>query len=166
MRLRKLQVEDYPALREIYMNPKVGFPAALGAIEDKQTMMRLAAALIHTNNCAMEVDGRLVGVIGHSDSKEAPPEETAAVIGYVVNEAEWGKGYCTQAVETYSRLLLEAGYDAVYADCFTDNPASARVLEKAGFAYQHDFEKKFDCFDAPKALHLYKKSACPAREDI
>lgn len=159
MVLRRLQVDDYPALRPIYMNPKVGFPAALGAIEDEQTMMRLAAALIHAQNCAMEVDGQLVGVIGHGAAYMAEPEEDAVVIGYVVREDEWGKGYCTQAVTAYSDMLLEAGYDAVYADCFTDNPASARVLEKSGFEYRYDFVKEFACFYEPRRLHLYRKTA-------
>lgn len=159
MHLRALGIDDYPDLREIYMNPNVGYPAALGAIEDEQTMLRLAAAIIKTRNLGMEEDGKIVGVIGHSDAKEGPPDEIGAVIGYAVNEDYWGKGFCTQAVQEYSYLLFLAGYDAVYADCFLDNPGSARVLEKAGFVYQHDFTKKFDCFDEPRQLHLYKKTA-------
>ncbi|MDO4740392.1 MAG: GNAT family N-acetyltransferase [Eubacteriales bacterium] len=165
MRLRRLQVDDYPALRPIYMNPNVGYPAAIGAIEDDQTMMRLAAALIHAGNCAMEEDGQVVGVIGHGAAQMAEEGEVAAVIGYVVREDCWGRGYCTQAVIEYSDMLLQVGYDAVYADCFTDNPASARVLEKAGFAHRYDFVRQFPCFAEPKQLHLYKKTAAPAREE-
>ena len=159
MHLRALGIDDYPDLREIYMNPNVGYPAALGTIEDEQSMLRLAAAIIRTRNLGMEEDSKIVGVIGHSDVKDCPPDELSAVIGYTMNEAFWGKGFCTQAVKEYSDLLFLAGYDAVYADCFLDNPASARVLEKAGFTYQYDFTKKFDCFDEPRRLHLYKKTA-------
>ena len=70
----------------------------------------------------------------------------------------WGHGYGSQAVRMYSDELLAQGYDAVYADCFLDNPASARVLEKAGFVYQHDFVRNFSCFSKPRQLHLYKKT--------
>ena len=159
MHLRALCTDDYPDLREIYMNPRVGYPAALGEIDSEVKMLRLAAALIKTGNLAMEEEGRVVGVIGHGDAYMALPGETAAVIGYVVHEDFWGRGFCTQAVREYTRLLFAYGFEAVYADCFIDNPASARVLEKAGFAYQHDFTKKFDCFDEPRQLHLYKKTA-------
>lgn len=158
MRLRKLCTDDYPDLREIYMNPRVGYPAALGAIEDEATMLRLAAALIRTENYAMVENGKVVGVIGHGRTDMARPDELAAVIGYVVNEEYWGRGFGTQAVREYTDLLFMAGCDAVYADCFIDNPASARVLEKAGFVYQRDFMKKFPCFPEERELHLYRKT--------
>lgn len=156
--LRKLRTDDYPDMREIYMNPRVGFPAAIGAIENDAKMLRLAAALIASENFAMEMDGKVVGVIGHGEAAMALPGEIAAVIGYVVHEDYWGRGICTQAVRQYTDLLFAFGFDAVYADCFLDNSASARVLEKAGFVYQYDFTKEFACFAQPKELHLYKKT--------
>lgn len=162
--LRKLEVADYPQLREIYMNPSVAYPAALGAVESEAMMMRLAAALISTNNVGIVAQGQLVGVIGHSVGDQWSTGEQAATIGYVVHEDFWGRGYATQAVRIYSQMLLESGLPAIYADCFLDNPASARVLEKAGFVYQYDFTRKFDCFAQPRQLHLYKKTPAAQEE--
>jgi ribosomal-protein-alanine N-acetyltransferase len=54
-------------------------------------------------------------------------------LGYLLAEEAWGKGYGTEIVsglakayERQSPILLVAGVDI-------GNPASARVLEKAGF---------------------------------
>ncbi len=162
--LRKLTVEDYPAMREIYMNPRVGFPAAVGAIETEEKMRRLAAALILAENYAIELEGKVVGVVGYAQTRPWMGEELAAVIGYAMHEDFWGRGICTKAVQALSEQVLDEGYDAVYADCFTDNPASARVLEKSGFVYICDIRKEFPCFPEPRRLHLYRKSRIPLAE--
>ena len=57
-----------------------------------------------------------------------------ATVGYYVDRRWQGRGYATQAV----RLVLafafrEAGLHRVQAGVVPHNPASARVLEKAGF---------------------------------
>lgn len=55
-------------------------------------------------------------------------------IGYWVGRPYWGQGYMTEAC---SALLTEAdaslGREDRVAGVFTDNPGSARVLEKLGF---------------------------------
>ncbi len=56
-----------------------------------------------------------------------------AIFGYVLGKAHWGHGYMTEAL----RYLLNWTMDQpeifrAYAYCDVDNPASARVMEKAG----------------------------------
>ena len=58
-------------------------------------------------------------------------------IGYWLGEPYWGRGIATRAV----RALIDyafAHFDLMrlYATVFEWNPASARVLEKAGFTYE------------------------------
>lgn len=98
-----------------------------------------AAAWIATTvpgqNFAMELrDGAApVGSI----SLMVEEEHRRAEIGYVAVREHWGRGYTTEAV----RALITHGFDErdlnrIYAQCFSDNPASRRVLEKAGMTYE------------------------------
>ena len=60
-------------------------------------------------------------------------------IGYWIAPAFWSTGYASEAVGG----LLDAnplGCEVVFASVFQDNPASARVLTGAGFAYLGDAE--------------------------
>ncbi len=57
-----------------------------------------------------------------------------ASLGYCLDDVAWGHGYATEAV----RALLQWGFATlpivrVQAEVDTRKPASARVLEKAGF---------------------------------
>lgn len=65
------------------------------------------------------------------------PDYRSASLGYCYRIAAWGNGYATEA----ARELLRWGYDAldlnrVQAETDTRNVASARVLEKLGFALE------------------------------
>ena len=58
-----------------------------------------------------------------------------ADIGYGFNQSAWNRGYATEIVTAFADWLLEQpGIDAVTADTAVTNPASGRVLHKAGFA--------------------------------
>lgn len=63
------------------------------------------------------------------------PVDGVVDIGYGFNPSAWNRGYATEIVTAFSNWLLEqAGIRAVTADTAVANPASGRVLEKAGFA--------------------------------
>lgn len=76
-------------------------------------------------------------VIGYCSS-EPSQEHTAAiagerVVGYALTRSSWGHGYMTEAL----RAVLADEFDvrgapAIRATCNVANPASARVMEKAG----------------------------------
>ena len=65
-------------------------------------------------------------------------------IGYWIGRPYWGKGYITEAC---SALLTEAdstlGPQDRIAGVFTDNPGSARVLQKLGFELYGETEHYF-----------------------
>ena len=72
-----------------------------------------------------------------------PPDDGVTEIGYGVVPSRQDSGYATEAVIA----LLSAGWDhhelqAVVATTDTENVASQRVLEKAGFALAADGEAK------------------------
>lgn len=97
-------------------------------------------------SCAAELDGSVVamGFLEVADGVGQPgmPRRTEGVIGYIVDPAFAGRGIATEL----ARGLLAAAFDRlglrrVSAGCNADNPASVRVLEKAGMRReQHGVE--------------------------
>lgn len=61
-------------------------------------------------------------------------------IGMVVAPAYRGKGFGTQILHHLKHSMLRAGWNPV-AGCSTDNAASKRTLEKAGFLSEHELLK-------------------------
>ena len=80
-----------------------------------------------------------VGVIGMFEAEDRVPET-----GYWIGREYWGRGYATEALEG---ALAWASRDwkrrAMVAGHFADNPASGRVLEKAGFLYTGERRRAF-----------------------
>lgn len=65
---------------------------------------------------------------------KAKVEGHKALVGYVVDELYWRRGIASQAVTKIVQLLVEKPQiSRIWATCATDNPASAKVLEKCGF---------------------------------
>jgi [ribosomal protein S5]-alanine N-acetyltransferase len=57
--------------------------------------------------------------------------------GYVVARPHWGKGYATEALHVVVNWALQQPQIyRVWATCDCENPGSARVMEKAGMAYE------------------------------
>ena len=77
--------------------------------------------------------------IGLFEDGDVGPE-----VGYWIGRPFWGRGYATEALEAglvwasrkWKRRALVAGH-------FSDNPASGRVLEKAGFLYTGEVRTGF-----------------------
>jgi RimJ/RimL family protein N-acetyltransferase len=57
-----------------------------------------------------------------------------AELGYVLGRPFWGQGYATEGVRAMMAHAAAVGFGGLEAYSFLDNPASARVLAKAGFA--------------------------------
>ena len=66
----------------------------------------------------------------------------SAEVGYWLAEPFWGRGIATRALSAFSEYAF-ANFDMVrlYAVVFEWNPASARVLEKAGFTLEARMRK-------------------------
>jgi ribosomal-protein-alanine N-acetyltransferase len=74
--------------------------------------------------------GELIGTVALHDISIA---HARAQLGYWIAVHHWGKGYCTEAVNhliAYARDQF--GITRIAAQCLARNPASARVMEKAG----------------------------------
>jgi RimJ/RimL family protein N-acetyltransferase len=72
--------------------------------------------------------------------------ETAscAATGYVLATDAWGRGYATEALGAMVDVARTTGVQRLYALCHPDHRASARVLEKAGFAREATLERHIE----------------------
>jgi ribosomal-protein-alanine N-acetyltransferase len=88
-----------------------------------------------TTNFAIEVDGQAIGSIGYVPGQDV--ERHSAEVGYWLGRAYWGRGIATAAVRALTVQLLDRpDFRRLHATVFAWNPASARVLEKAGYTLE------------------------------
>ncbi|MBR6763339.1 MAG: GNAT family N-acetyltransferase [Clostridia bacterium] len=73
------------------------------------------------------LDGMFIGLLN-----ETGREGDSIELGYALLPAFHNKGYCTEALVGAIGYLFEGGFAAVTAAAFAENPASIRVMEKAG----------------------------------
>ena len=84
---------------------------------------------------AIAVDGRAVGGIGFHLQPDV--ERVSAEIGYWLGESFWGRGIATDALQALTAYAIEHHHlTRVFAIPFASNPASCRVLEKAGYVIE------------------------------
>src|SRR5262249_9797209 len=99
--------------------------------------------LARRQECVFAVDlpgEGMIGCVGAHPGKRGP-KSGAAEIGYWFGRPFWGRGYASEAG---SAFVTEASkYWPLGAGHFVDNPASGRVLEKAGFAYTGETVEMF-----------------------
>lgn len=78
-----------------------------------------------------------VGVIGFFADQDPWPEA-----GYWIGRPYWGRGFASEALDG-ALGWVRRGWKrrAVTAGHFVDNPASGRVLEKAGFLYTGEIRR-------------------------
>lgn len=83
----------------------------------------------------IECEGKTVGeVTVFESSPSSECEGKMAELSYRVDEAFRGRGLATEALKRVSEWLLrEEGFAVLFCNCYADNAASARVMEKAGF---------------------------------
>lgn len=84
---------------------------------------------------AITVDGKAVGSIGAF--RQSNIHSRTVELGYYLAEPYWGKGIMTDAVCQLCDWIFEnTDILRIFAEPFSQNAASRRVLEKAGFQYE------------------------------
>ena len=75
-------------------------------------------------------------VIGDISIIEMHEEDLSCEIGYVLGKNFWGRGMMTEALKAVLDFCFtQAGFQKVRARYASLNPASGRVMEKAGMSY-------------------------------
>lgn len=81
---------------------------------------------------AIEVGGKAVGSIGFGS--EGDIERITAEVGYWLGEEYWGQGIMPKVLQDVVHYAFaNFAFEKLFALVFDYNPASMRVLEKAGF---------------------------------
>lgn len=89
---------------------------------------------------AITVDDKAIGSIGVSRKDNV--HRYTAEMGYYIAEPYWGKGIGTIAVkEVCDYIFKNTDILRIFADPFSYNDASCRILEKAGFVYEGTLRK-------------------------
>lgn len=85
---------------------------------------------------AIVYDGAPIGGVGFQLKEDV--HRCTSEIGYWLGRAWWGRGFATEAVRRIVPYAFESYtcLTRLEAHAFASNPASARVLEKAGFAQE------------------------------
>lgn len=138
--LRNWQAGDEESLQKHANNPNVSatlldrFPSPY-TIEDAQAWVKMFEDQEPVVNFAISINGEVVGGIGLNF--RADVYRKTPLLGYWLSENYWGKGIMPEAVKlitNYTFTQLDAV--CIQALALSSNPASMRVLEKAGYEKQ------------------------------
>jgi RimJ/RimL family protein N-acetyltransferase len=136
LKLRRLRMSDAARIARFCGDPGVGRMLAMtpipyldAAAEGWIMINRARAPLGRDFVFAADLEGEgLIGVVGAHGRGEDGFE-----IGYWFGRPYWGRGFATEVLSAF--VAEAAALGELRAGHFVDNPASGRVLAKAGFAY-------------------------------
>lgn len=137
LHLRKPQIDDAEAIFEEYAaDPDVARYMTWVPHERSNTVAEFLSELQRRHDDGTEFSWviekpnqqRPIGMIG------VRVRGHKADIGYVLAKKHWNQGFMTEVITVVSAWLLsQPSIYRVWAVCDTENPGSARALEKSGF---------------------------------
>jgi [ribosomal protein S5]-alanine N-acetyltransferase len=99
----------------------------------------------------LQHNSEFVGVVGFGGDPAMPE------MGYWIGRPYRGKGYATEAIIRVIEHAAALGIPRIHADTFLDNPASARVLAKAGFVTTGTVQRNFPARGGRRALLRHER---------
>jgi len=123
----------------VWRNMRNRFPHPY-TTDDAREWIRHTAEESPRTNFAIVVDGEAAGGIGLVLNGDI--HRCSAEIGYWLGEAFWGRGVVTEAVRAITQWAFDNfNLSRIYAGVLEWNPASMRVLEKAGYQFEGRLRK-------------------------
>ncbi len=116
----------------------------------------------HTFAITLRKRRDLIGAIG----LEVKPEHDRGEIGYWIGIPYWGLGYMTEAARAVVGWAFEElALNRIFAQHFTRNPASGRVLQKIGMRHEGTLRQHNKKWDEYLDVEVYGivRSEWPAR---
>jgi ribosomal-protein-alanine N-acetyltransferase len=136
-KVRSWKISDIDSLsyhannRKIWLNLRDAFPFPYSKL-DAINFIRRARSVYPETYFAIDFNGKAIGSIGFRPGKDI--EKVSAEIGYWLGEEFWGRGITTAALIGLTLFAIQQfKLCRIFAVPFADNPASFRVLEKAGY---------------------------------
>lgn len=129
----------YANNRNVWRNLTDLFPHPY-ALADAKAFIAKAITAGPETNFALEIEGEAAGGIAVQPKSDV--YRRTAQVGYWIAEPYWGRGIATAAVKAITaRAIKEHHLLRIEAGVYAWNPASARVLEKAGYAFEGRLRK-------------------------
>lgn len=120
--------------------------------EDAEAWLIQACCQTTETNFVIADKNELIGAIGLNLQEDV--NRLSAEIGYWLAEPFWGKGIATQALKNFTEFAFENfSLNRIYANVFESNPASEKVLMKAGYKKEATLRKAV--FKEGKILDQY-----------
>jgi [ribosomal protein S5]-alanine N-acetyltransferase len=125
--------------RRVWLGLRDLFPYPY-TIDDANEFLRRAITQQPITNFCIDIGGSAVGGIGIRIGQDV--HRHVAELGYWLSEDFWGHGIASEAVPAFADYCF-ANFELnrIYAEPFANNPPSARVLQKAGFALEGRLRK-------------------------
>ena len=139
--LRSWRANDAEQLAVIANDPSIAsmmrdrFPHPY-TLADAQAFIALASDEHQERSVAIVVDGAVAGGIGCIQGTDI--HRVSGEVGYWLGAASRGRGIAAEALRGFVAWIWDnTELQYLHASAFTTNPASVRVLEKAGFTRTH-----------------------------
>jgi RimJ/RimL family protein N-acetyltransferase len=118
--------------RQVWLTLRDQFPHPYTYADGEEWLTHVARQQPVTS-FAIVVDGEAAGGIGLAPQPDV--HRRSAEVGYWLGEAFWNRGIMTAVVRAFTDYAFDS-HDLIriFAGVFSTNPASMRVLEKAGYA--------------------------------
>ena len=138
--IRKWRLEDAPSLAKHANNRNIAFalrdlfPHPYAIADANEYLDRVVLERPPVSFC-IEIEEAAVGGIGIRIGSDV--HKYTAELGYWLGEEFWGRGVMSEAVNALSDYFFRNyPLHRIWAETFSNNPASARILEKSGFVLE------------------------------
>ena len=131
--LKSLENEDEKAVFELLENPLVSKTYMSPVFKNEEEKEKFFLRLKNLSKgyerflYGIYLNKSLIGFINDTGIKNDEIE-----LGYLLSPKEWNKGYMTEALKAAINELFRMGFRTVQAAHFECNPASGKVMQKAG----------------------------------
>ncbi len=168
--LRPFQLADAQRVEELAGNAAIAdttmhiphpYPTGLAA----EWISRHAANWEEGRSVTFAIVRRQDEVLMGAISLGFDPENESAEMGYWLGKPYWNHGYTTEAARAVIRFGFEVvGLNRIFAQYFMRNPASGRVMAKAGMQYEGRLRqrlKKAEHFEDVGVYAILKSDLTP-----
>jgi RimJ/RimL family protein N-acetyltransferase len=143
--IKEMRQTDRATLDEFYADEEVSKQLFLSSNKDSWDRRcfhsQFRKSLKENYSFTILADGKVAGEI----MLESPSTcRSTYSVGFAVGREFWGQGICTEALRQIVRFgFSELRIHKIVGDNDSDNPASGRVLEKAGFKKEGVFKEHY-----------------------
>ena len=125
--------------RKVWLGLRDAFPHPY-RIEDAKKFLQGSVPGLPRLHFCIDIGGAAVGGIGLRPGEDV--HRHTAEFGYWLAEEFWGQGIMSEIVPAFvDYCFKEFSLNRISAQTYSNNPASARILEKAGFVFEGRLRK-------------------------